>query len=211
MVDKTQIQSINRLPGETETAYAHFLYYLALPRDRRSVLSAYRQYLKTEMPEKLAQLENSNPRGLIAAPSAWYEQAKQYHWPDRAKEADAKQADQFKRDIEQSWSDMRHHYVSMLRDVADKLHHAILNANDDDIPLATALQVLPRYSQTIREHTQSPPEALAALQALPADLRTQIIVAIKADTFNLSCENQPDHPKLLDEPDKLDITNIVRS
>jgi hypothetical protein len=75
-----------QLAGETDAWYYKFLKYFLTAGAGRSVAGAYREYCKSEHPERL------DDNGKVDTPRVWAAMAKQYGWRERASEYDRQYA-----------------------------------------------------------------------------------------------------------------------
>ena len=173
------------LPGESGRDYQRFNYYRRLDNPtsgKRSIRDAYRN----ERLDKLGADPGSGiSRGGGSVPQSWHQARDEYHWNERCRLWDLHNETQLLLAEERELEIARRERIDILRALLAKCMEAIPDLDVSKITLAQVSRAVQVSVQELRkEYGQDSTPGTIQLEALlttiPADFRSEVIIALRA-------------------------------
>ena len=170
------------LPGESGIDYQRFNYYRRLDNPKsgkRSIRAAYR----AERIDKLGLSDGTRHAGSV--PALWQTLRKQHHWDERCRLWDLHNETQLLLAEERELEIVRQERRDALHALLAKCMEAIPNLDLSKVTLAQVSRAVQVSVQELRkeygdESTPGTIQLEALLTTIPADFRTEVIIALRA-------------------------------
>ena len=164
--------------------YQRFYSFLLLPPRSRSMLGAYKAYVKRTDPDRAKQI------GFSKTPQSWVDAASKYDWERRAIAYDIAQHEKYIKSVEEQ----RQAVEEELRTDAligwRKAMEVVEVKPAESMSLQAAIYAMPRLYGMIRELFGFDQQQALTLEtimaALPAQLRSQVLANIRIGQVNIT-------------------------
>ena len=190
----------SRLPNEPSLAFMRFGSYLMLPPNARSLLGAYKVFMRRTKPDKAATMNFSR------APDSWYDAMEKYDWERRAIAYDIAQHEQYVAGVEEQRQAVVEELKADSLIIWRKMMETIRIKMADSMSLQGATYAGPRIWNMIKElwglDQQQALSLDVIMAALPAHLRSEVLSIIRIGQVNITV-NQTSDGNVLPPPSEV--------
>ena len=172
-----------RLPVEPTLWYDKFTSYLSLPPMSRTMMGAYKAYVRRTDPARARVIS------FTRTPASWMDNCVRYRWEERAAAYDLQRSehhfallDEQKEALEE---ECRQALLTTLRKTMESIEHH----KPESMSLQGAVYAIPRLMTAIRDFYQLDKPSKVTIDQimglLPQDIRTAVLSAVNIETVNV--------------------------